>query len=171
MTHEELIEYNKNRKICQLCLVVKDIEYTLKEMVEKLKIGPWMVITVSDETTDGASLNGVELKEPFKFLCALAMCGNLQIEVIQPCYGVALYQDFLDKHGDGLHHFKEEITDSEIENKLAEYALVGITPTFRGFIKHDKFVNLSTVDIFGCTYEIGNNADMTLPEDMYYMYP
>lgn len=171
MNNDELLEFNKNRKICQICLVTSDIKNTLKEWVEKLKVGPWKVITLSDETITDATLNGKKIEKPYKYYCAIAMFGNIQIEIIQPCYGITIYDEFLKKTGGGIHHFKENISDEKIPDMLNELDNVGVHPTFRGRINEDIFVNLDTKKYLGFTLELGNSADITLPEEICYTYP
>ena len=43
MTNKELEEFNKHRKIWQICAVTNDLERTMQQWVDKLKIGPWKV--------------------------------------------------------------------------------------------------------------------------------
>jgi hypothetical protein len=171
MSCAELLEYNKNRQICQICLVTPDLEETLKEWVEILKVGPWKVITLSDETITDAMLGGKKIEEPFKYYCAVSMFGSTQIEIVQPCYGFTIYNDFLAKTGGGLHHFKEKIADNMLDEKINEFAMAGIKTTFSGHFREDVFVNLDTPDKLHFTFELGNFADITLPESIYYVYP
>ena len=43
MTNKELEAYNKNRKIWQICAITDNLEATLQQWVDRLKIGPWKV--------------------------------------------------------------------------------------------------------------------------------
>ena len=171
MNCAELLEYNKNRQICQICLVTPNLEETLREWIEILKVGPWKVIVLSDETIIDTKLDGKKIEEPFKYFCAISMFGKTQIEIVQPCYGFTIYNEFLAKTGGGLHHFKEKISDNKLDEKLKEYAQVGIKTTFSGSFREDLFVNLDTQEKLHFTFELGNFADITLPEEMYYTYP
>jgi methylmalonyl-CoA/ethylmalonyl-CoA epimerase len=171
MNCKELLEYNSNRQICQICLVTPNIEETLKDWVEILKVGPWKVITLSDETITDAMLDGKKIDKPFKYYCAVSMFGNIQVEIVQPCYGFTIYDEFLAKTGGGLHHFKEKISDAALGEILREYAQAGIKATFSGRFREDAFVNLDTQKKLYFTFELGNFADISLPEEIYYTYP
>lgn len=171
MNCAELTAYNKNRQICQICLVTPDLKETLKEWVEILKVGPWKVITLSDENVVDAMLDGKKIEEPFKYYCAVSMFGNTQIEIVQPCYGFTIYGDILKKTGGGLHHFKEKISNDMFSEKIKEYAQSGIKTTFSGRFREDIFVNFDTQEKLRFTFELGNFADIVLPEEMYYNYP
>jgi hypothetical protein len=172
MTNKELLEYNKDRNICQICIATnRDIEKVLDEWVDKLKVGPWNVLTLSNETLGHAYMGGKEITEPFKCYCALAMYGNIQIEIVQPVYGDCFVDGFLERAGEGLQHFKEKIPDSDMDEKIKELEAAGFPKTFWGGLKEDRFCNFDSEGSLGFSLEIGNFADITLTDDMYYVYP
>ncbi len=49
----------------------------------------------------------------FKMRLAFIETGTLQIEFIQPLEGGNIYSEFLDEHGEGLHHILFEVDDPE----------------------------------------------------------
>ena len=55
MTAQELAELNKNRKIYQICVVTKDINRSIKDMVEYVSIGPWRIFTLNNKTVKDAN--------------------------------------------------------------------------------------------------------------------
>lgn len=172
MSNEELLAHNKNREVCQICIATsRNIEDVLNEWVDKLKVGPWNVITISDETVVDAHYGDKMLMGKFKFYCALAMYGNIQIEIVQPVYGFSFVDDFLKHTQSGLQHFKEKIATDKMPEKIEELEAVGYRKTFWGGIKEDRFCNFDTEGSLGFSLEIGNFADIALTEDMYYIYP
>lgn len=52
MTNKELEAYNKNRKIWQVCAITDNLEETLQQWVDRLKIGPWKVRSFNNENMD-----------------------------------------------------------------------------------------------------------------------
>jgi hypothetical protein len=38
------------------------------------------------------------------FRAAMTMLGSLMVELLQPVEGEGVYRDFLNEHGEGLHH-------------------------------------------------------------------
>ncbi len=173
MTNAELIEYNKNRKVCQICIATnREIEEVIDEWVDKLKVGPWTVMTMSDETISDPRFGGEKIEGKFKFYCALAMYGNVQIEILQPVYGFFPAEEFLARTGGGLQHFKEQFdTDEEMQRKVQELEALGIRKTFSGGLKEDRFCNFDTEDTLGFALEYGNFANITITDDMAYTYP
>ena len=160
MSNRELLEYNKKREVCQICIATRrPIEEVLDEWVDKLKVGPWNVITISDETVSDAYHGGKKIEGKFKFYCALAM------------YGYFFAEDFLQRTGGGLQHFKEKIATERMPEKIRELEAEGYKQTFAGGIKEDRFCNFDTESSLEFSLEIGNFADITLTEDMYYVYP
>jgi hypothetical protein len=173
MTNAELLEYNRHRKVCQICIAVeRDLEAVLDEWVDKLKVGPWTVLTISDENVIDPRVNGKPLEGKFKYYCALAMYGNVQIEIVKSVYGYFPAGDFLKRTGGGLQHFKEQFSsDEKMAEKARELELAGYPKTFSGGLKEDRFCNFDTERSLGFALEIGNFANISLTEDMYYIYP
>ena len=56
----------------------------------------------------------------------LTMMGDSQLELIEADYGMPLYQYYLEKHGEGIHHFKEIMGAVDLlwgnENTLYTYS-------------------------------------------------
>ena len=93
----------------QVGVVVKNVEKTVK-FYSSLGMGPFRVIEVnmSDVYAYG---------KPFSFhlKVGFAPMGSLQIEFIEPLKPDPIYQEFLDKCGEGLHHLAFMVSDLEQE--------------------------------------------------------
>ena len=75
-------------------IVVKDCEATVESWTSRLGIGPWRVSDVGFLKVAQASL------------------GPVQFELLQPVEGrPSLWADFLDAHGEGLHHVCSRVED------------------------------------------------------------
>ncbi|MBW2712887.1 MAG: VOC family protein [Deltaproteobacteria bacterium] len=64
-----------------------------------------------------------------KLSMAIAMSGPLEIELIQPLGGDNPYDEFLEEHGEGLHHLRFPIEN--LEETLKALAAEGIEPFFQ----------------------------------------
>ena len=85
MDYKQLAEFNRGRRICQICLVTgREINDVLKEWVEKLQIGPWKVICFTNEVVRNGVMEGGPIDHPFKYYCAVTMVGDIQIEILLP---------------------------------------------------------------------------------------
>ena len=76
MNNDELRELNKSRKIYQIAVVTRDLEKSMKAWVENLGIGPWTVLTFTQDTVDNLHVADEPVTEPFKFLIAISWVGE-----------------------------------------------------------------------------------------------
>jgi hypothetical protein len=159
--------------VCQICIAVeRDLEAVLDEWVDKLKVGPWTVLTISDENVIDPSGKRQTAGGKFKYYCALAMYGNVQIEIVKSVYGYFPAGDFLSVRAAACSTFKEQFSsDEKMAEKARELELAGYPKTFSGGLKEDRFCNFDTERSLGFALEIGNFANISLTEDMYYIYP
>ncbi|GEK85681.1 VOC family protein [Microbacterium aerolatum] len=171
MNNAELVEHNKNRKIYQIAVVTRDIYRTMDAWIENLKIGPWTVLTFTNETMDYLRVGGEEVTEPYKFLIAISRVGDMEFEIIQPVYGPTIYDAFLNAKGEGLHHIKEQVSDEKLPGVLSEYASKGIEVMQTGQFDIDVHYYLDSAHKVDFIYELGNCPVYDLPADMYTIYP
>jgi methylmalonyl-CoA/ethylmalonyl-CoA epimerase len=171
MTNDELRELNKKRRIHQIAWVTRDLEKSMKAWVDNLKVGPWTVLTFTEKTLKYLEVDGKRVTEPFKFLIGISWIGEIQIELIQPLYGPMIYEAFIQKHGEGLHHFKEFVSQDDIDRVLKEYREKGIEVTQTGQFKEDFHYYLNTEPKLNFVLELGNCPLLNLPKDEYPTYP
>jgi len=171
MTNAELAQFNKKRVINQICYVTNDYKAMIERWYEDFKVGPWTIFAHSDEVTKEVILNGEPVTEPFKFYCAMAYIGDMQIEVIQPVYGPSAYQKFLDEKGPGIHHIKEYVPDERLSDMIEDYKKKGIPVYFQGRFMADLFYYLDSEKSIGAVYEIGNCPPLEFDPDTISIYP
>jgi methylmalonyl-CoA/ethylmalonyl-CoA epimerase len=171
MTNDDLRELNKKRKIHQIAWVTRDLEKSMKAWVDNLKVGPWTVLTFTEKTLKYLEVDGKRVTEPFKFLIGISWIGEIQVELIQPVYGPMIYEAFIQKHGEGLHHFKERISLDDIDEVLKEYKEKGIEVTQTGQFKEDFHYYLNTEPKLDFVLELGNCPLLNLPKNEFPTYP
>jgi catechol 2,3-dioxygenase-like lactoylglutathione lyase family enzyme len=94
----------KVTEIQQVCIVVKDLQKTIENYWNILGIGPWAIfdfgsVRVPDLKYYGKPAYG-------KYRGALAQVGPLELELFETIEGDSVYQDWIDRQGEGLHHLK-----------------------------------------------------------------
>jgi len=171
MNNEELRNFNRKRKIYQIAWVTRDLEKSMRAWVENLGIGPWTVLTFTDKSLKYLKVDEKQVSEPFKFLIAISWVGDMQLEIIEPVYGPTIYEAFIEKHGEGLHHVKEQIEDASIDGVLQEYRDKGIGVLQTGQFDIDVHYYLNTEPKLDFIYELGNCPKLDLPSDLYWTYP
>jgi methylmalonyl-CoA/ethylmalonyl-CoA epimerase len=171
MTNDELRALNKKRKIHQIAWVTRDLEKSMRAWVDNLQVGPWTVLTFTEKTLKYLDVDAKRVTEPFKFLIGISWIGEIQVELIQPVYGPMIYEAFLQKHGEGLHHIKERISQDDIDEVLKEYQEKGIEVTQTGQFKEDFHYYLNTEPKLDFVLELGNCPLLNLPKDEFPIYP
>ena len=81
------------------CFLVRDLEGTAQQLSDALGIGPWNIWTI---TPAECRVHGQA--SPFSFRVALATVGGGTFELIAPHSGRSVYEEHLEKHGEGFHH-------------------------------------------------------------------
>lgn len=89
-------------KISQIGVVVRDLDKTMKLYTKLLGWGPWNVYEHTSPSLHGTHLRGKPAL--FSMLCAETMVGDTCYELIQPLEGDSIYKEWLEEHGEGLHH-------------------------------------------------------------------
>jgi len=103
----------KAKKIAQIGIVVADAAKTARRYSELFGIGPWMFLdlTATDVILHGAPLGD----EEGCVRVALATFAGLEIELLQPLFGPGTHREFLQKHGEGIHHISFGMVDNHDE--------------------------------------------------------
>jgi methylmalonyl-CoA/ethylmalonyl-CoA epimerase len=81
------------------CFIVRDLEGTAQRLADALGIGPWAIWTI---TPDECLVRGQT--SAFSFRVALATVGGGTFELITPHTGHSVYDEHLERYGEGFHH-------------------------------------------------------------------
>jgi len=79
--------------------LVRDLEGTAQRLANSLGVGPWNLWTI---TPAESRMHGQVT--PFSFRVALATVGGGTFELIAPHSGQSVFDEQLEKHGEGFHH-------------------------------------------------------------------
>jgi methylmalonyl-CoA/ethylmalonyl-CoA epimerase len=94
------------KEVNQIGIVVKDVDKVIESWSSLFGIGPWTIRELGG--TDQSGRSG-------KAKLAFASLGPVQIELIQVAEGRLFHSEFLDKHGEGLHHLGFQVDDVDAE--------------------------------------------------------
>lgn len=133
---------------CQIGIVVKDIDETVKYYEEAFGFGPFEIrhVDFSDATYYGEKAGYTGKRAFFYF-------GPIQIELIELGEGKTIHEDFLREKGEGLHHIAFAVENlRESENKAEN---MGFKVT-QDFIRPDGsgFAYLDSDKIGGVPFEL-----------------
>ncbi len=159
MTYNELLEYNKDRWLNQISVIVPDVFEAVKAWVEYANVGPFTIVEYSSNTATTFKFRGQEVTGPFKLYVAMAYVKDrFEVEIIQPVEGPNAYIDYLNATGGGIHHFKFTYqTDEEMEAAAKVFKDKGFEYIQEGTLGDNKHIYVDTVSKLFTMVEIGNN--------------
>ncbi|MDR0463874.1 MAG: VOC family protein [Treponema sp.] len=103
----------KTQTIVQVGLIVKDVEKTKKKWAEFLGVSVPATVQAGDFETTETKYKG---KSAPKAKCQMAFFDagpGMQLELIQPNGKKSTWQDFLEKHGEGIHHIAFKVNGTK----------------------------------------------------------
>jgi hypothetical protein len=91
----------KVSELFQVGIVVRDLEKSKKDYQRLMGIASWREFEMDSSTVE-MTYRGKPTQHSFK--AAFTMLGPLMIELLEPLEGEGTYRDFLEEHGEGIHH-------------------------------------------------------------------
>ena len=96
----------------QIGIVVRDIDRALDMYVAMWGLKDWKGFVYSSDNVRSLSYRG----EPADYGMKVAWCGaNPQVELVQSVAGPNIYEDWLERRGEGLHHLGIMVDSIETE--------------------------------------------------------
>lgn len=145
----------KDRKIWQLGIVVKDLEKAVENYKNLLGIDNWEIKDI--DIKDGM-FRGTNIGNTASVKIALANLENIQFELIEQTKGTGTFKDFLDTHGNGIHHLGISRTDglNSYHEDLEKLKPKGVEVEMSGHITGGMFSYWDTKDLLsGIVMETG----------------
>src|SRR5437660_1177459 len=109
----------------QIALVVRDLDQAMRRYWELLGVGPWRVYTYGPPLVRDMTYRG--RRQDYRMRLALAHAGQTMVELIQPLAGPNVYDEHLERKGEGLHHigvFVPSFDEAVAEVKQRGYAVL-----------------------------------------------
>lgn len=142
--------------VFQVGCVVRNLEKSMENWSTLFGIGPWVISEFCNEKIQDNLRLPQAANEQFHFRLATTYMGSMQIEVIEANETMPMYWDFINTHGDGIHHIKLKIPDESREEVLAFFKSKGIEHSFSGRFYNVVFDYVDTTDWLGFPLELGN---------------
>jgi glyoxalase/bleomycin resistance protein/dioxygenase superfamily protein len=131
--------------VVQVCVVVHDLDASVRTYHHEFGIGPWAIYTFGPRTVDDLRQDGEPVDTSWRL--AIAQVGSMMWELIQPLDDRSTYARFLAEHGEGVHHVAVGLQsfDDAVAARTVE-----LSGTYEGV----SFAYLKTADELGVTLEI-----------------
>ena len=139
--------------LCQIGVVVKDLEKAIEAYSSIFGVGPWKVV---DLPSIDAPLRGEPVE--YKMRIALAKMGCVVLELIQILEGETIHTEFLREKGEGLHHIALMVDD--LDKVVEEWEKAGIKVLQRSKLPVEEegdtagFAYMDTEDLIGIIIEL-----------------
>jgi catechol 2,3-dioxygenase-like lactoylglutathione lyase family enzyme len=120
-------------QVNELAFVVRDLDAAVRSYWEQFGVGPWHIYTYGTPLVKEMTYRGRQ--QDFRMRLALAWRGSLQLELVQSLEGPNVYEEFLARHGEGMHHVGIFVDDLEAEARKLEAAGYSLIQSGRGYGK------------------------------------
>jgi methylmalonyl-CoA/ethylmalonyl-CoA epimerase len=143
------------KQVVQIGAVVRDLDRSIKVLSEVFGIGPFSRID-DWPPPDRPDYQLFYYGEPGNFTARMAFVdlGQVELELIQPLTGQSIWSDFLEKHGEGIHHIRFNTFDHEAVIDYLSRHDIGVSQKGSGLRPGTFWVNFDTEDKVGFTVEI-----------------
>jgi methylmalonyl-CoA/ethylmalonyl-CoA epimerase len=154
MSSETSTAGNMFRDFVQIGVVVHDLDRTVRNLAEIFNIGPFR--TIEWPPSDLGDFEKFYHESPGDFTARMAFTelGPLELEIIQPLTGKSIWADFLEQHGEGIHHIRFNVLDEEpVIEYLAKRDIQPIQ-SGSGLRPGTLWVNFGTEEMVGFIIEV-----------------
>ncbi len=152
----------KVNELFQAGIVVKNLEKSMRlyNHLFGIETDSWVVVTI-DRKLCQLTYRGQPSQHSFK--AAMVTVGSLMIELLQPLDGYGTYREFLEKHGEGIHHLGHVIVP-DLDSVMAKMDKAGFPtvetgePAGSGKGNH-KWAYIDTTSALGYIVEYSQGTD------------
>jgi catechol 2,3-dioxygenase-like lactoylglutathione lyase family enzyme len=108
--------------IAQVGFIVRDVEASKRKWAAFLGVEVPETQPIGDFAITGTQYKGEPAPEASCQMAFFDVGPGVQLELIEPNEAPSTWRDFLDEHGEGLHHIAFQVKDSAAQVKNAELA-------------------------------------------------
>ena len=147
----------------QVAMVVRDMDAAMKRHWDVFRIGPWDIYTFDPTKVQDYTYRG----KPATHSCLIAVTwsGDTQLELMQPLTGYSIYDEHLERRGEGLHHIK--LFYADCRKAVADFTGRGYPVIQSGRLDDDEHYYLDTEKDYGYIIELGNAGRIRPAERRY----
>jgi hypothetical protein len=142
------------REVVQIGVVVKELDRSIQILSDVFGIGPFR--TINWPPADRTNIQRYYHGQPGDFTARMAFTelGPVELELIQPLEGESIWADFLEEHGEGIHHIRFNVFELEpVLEYLAGHG-IGVSQMGSGIRPGTAWANFDTECKVGFTIEV-----------------
>ena len=108
--------------VAQVGFIVRDVEASKRKWAEFLGVEVPPTQPVGDYAVTGTRFKGEPAPKTYCWMAFFDVGPGMQLELIQPNEEPSTWRDFLNEHGEGMHHIAFQVKDSAKQVANAEAA-------------------------------------------------
>jgi methylmalonyl-CoA/ethylmalonyl-CoA epimerase len=117
-------------RITQVAVVVKDLRKTMEAYHKVLGWEPWSVYEHRPPMLHHTEVRGKPVD--YTMIGAEVHCNPIDFEILQPVEGPSIYKEFLEQHGEGLHHVAVVNSEENVDRALDDFKKNGVDVIMSG---------------------------------------
>jgi methylmalonyl-CoA/ethylmalonyl-CoA epimerase len=117
-------------RITQVAVVVKDLRKTMEAYHKVLGWEPWSVYEHKPPMLHHTEVRGKPVD--YTMIGAEVHCNPIDFEILQPVEGPSIYKEFLEQHGEGLHHVAVVNSEENVDRALDDFKKNGVDVIMSG---------------------------------------
>ena len=117
------------KSVWQVAYVVKNIDEALKSFSRVLDMGPWKIWTYGSDTCTRIEVHGEETRTTWRV--AISTASDPYVELIEPLEGPSIFREWLELHGEGIHHLGFRV--DSLKESLRLMKEKGYSPILEGW--------------------------------------
>ncbi len=138
------------KNVIQIAIVVKDISKAVEAWSKILGMKPQRITETREWEETKMSFMGAPSKGRAKL--AFFNLNNIVIELIEPIDGPSTWREFLDKHGQGIHHIAFDISgNADCIKKILE---IGGYMQQSGMFSGGRYTYIDAREVLGAIIEL-----------------
>lgn len=102
-TREPIVNL-EGAKITQIGIVVNNVEETSRNLSKVFGIEDWTYLDLTEEYFEDVVMHDTQKETKTHLRIATADAMGINFELIEPVSGESTHMEFLEKHGEGIHH-------------------------------------------------------------------
>ena len=156
MSDETGIPKETFKECVQIGVVVRDLDRAIRGLTEIFGMGPFRSIYWPPEgRTD---IEKFYHGRPGNFTARMAFTelGSVELELIQPLEGDSIWADFLEEHGEGIHHIRFNVLDMAPVVEYLAGQSIEVAQMGSGIRPGTAWANFGSEDKVGFIIEVMN---------------
>ncbi len=140
-------------QIYKIGIITSDLDKTVHNYAERLGIAPWKIFNLQSPRLSETKIHGKNVNLSMRI--AVTYIGNTLLEIVQPLDGISIYNDLLDKQGEGVHYIGVASEKFNFSELIKHFNKLGYSIAMEGKLENAySFAYLDTKSVAKMMIEV-----------------